>query len=54
MINRTRVLSAGTRGASIPCAFINERNELIGFCVDLLEAIRAHLETKLGKAVRLE
>ncbi len=40
-IRRTGVLTAGTRGISIPFAFINEKNEWIGFSVDLLEAIRA-------------
>jgi polar amino acid transport system substrate-binding protein len=39
-ISRTGVLSAGTRGNAIPFAFINEKNEWIGFSIDLLEAIR--------------
>src|SRR5262245_64704210 len=53
-INRTGVLIAGTRGTSIPFAFINEKNEWIGFSVDLLEATRARLEKKLGKPIKLE
>jgi ABC-type amino acid transport substrate-binding protein len=53
-ISRTGVLTAGTRGTSIPFAFINEKNEWIGFSIDLLEAIRARLEKKLGKRIRLE
>ncbi|MGH7262836.1 MAG: amino acid ABC transporter substrate-binding protein [Candidatus Rokuibacteriota bacterium] len=53
-ISRTRVLTAGTRGSSIPFAFINEKNEWIGFSIDLLEAIRARLEKKLGKPIKLE
>ena len=53
-INRTRVLTAGTRLTSIPFAFINEKNEWIGFSIDLLEAIRARLEKKLGKPIKLE
>ncbi len=53
-INRTGVLTAGTRGISIPFAFINEKNEWIGFSIDLLEAIRARLEKKLGKPIKLE
>ena len=53
-IGRTGVLTAGTRGISIPFAFINERNEWIGFSIDLLEAIRARLEKKLGKPIKLE
>ncbi len=53
-ISRTGVLTAGTRGISIPFSFINEKNEWIGFAIDLLEAIRARLEKKLGKPIKLE
>ena len=53
-ISRTGVLTAGTRSSSIPFAFINEKNEWIGFSIDLLEAIRARLEKKLGKPIKLE
>jgi len=44
----------GTRGSSIPFAFINEKNEWIGFSIDILEAIRARLEKKLSKPIKLE
>ena len=53
-IRRTGVLNAGTRGTNIPFAYINEKNEWIGFSIDLLEAIRARLEKKLGKRIKLE
>jgi polar amino acid transport system substrate-binding protein len=53
-IRRTGVLTAGTRTVSIPFAFINEKNEWIGFSIDLLETIRARLEKKLGKSIKLE
>ena len=53
-ISRTAVLTAGARGNTIPFAFINEKNEWIGFAIDLLEAIRARLEKKLGKPIKLE
>jgi glutamate/aspartate transport system substrate-binding protein len=53
-ISRTGVLTAGTRATSIPFAFVNEKNEWIGFSIDLLEAIRARLEKKLSKRIRLE
>jgi polar amino acid transport system substrate-binding protein len=53
-IKRTGVLTAGTRGVSIPFAFINEKNDWIGFSIDLLEAIRARLEKKLAKRIKLE
>jgi ABC-type amino acid transport substrate-binding protein len=53
-IRRTGVLTAGARGSSIPFAYINEKNEWIGFSIDLLEAIRARLEKKLAKRIKLE
>jgi polar amino acid transport system substrate-binding protein len=37
-----------------PFAFIKEKNEWIGFSIDLLEAIRARLEKKLRKPIKLE
>jgi ABC-type amino acid transport substrate-binding protein len=52
-IRRTEVLTAGTRGTSIPFAYINEKNEWIGFSIDLLKAIRARLEKKLSKPIKL-
>ena len=53
-ISRTGILAAGTRGNAIPFAFINEKNEWIGFSIDVLEAIRTRLEKKLGKPIKLE
>ncbi len=53
-IKRTGVLTAGARPTSIPFSFINEKNEWIGLSIDLLEAIRARLEKKLGKPIKLE
>ncbi|RMF91928.1 MAG: ABC transporter substrate-binding protein [Nitrospinota bacterium] len=53
-IERTGELTAGTRTASIPFAYINEKNEWIGFSIDLLEAIRSRLEKTLGKPIKLE
>ena len=53
-ISRTGVLGAGTRGSAIPFAYINEKNEWIGFSIDLLEAIHTRLEKKLGKRIKLE
>jgi polar amino acid transport system substrate-binding protein len=53
-IGRTGVLTAGTRGIAIPFAFVNEKDEWIGFSIDLLEAVRIRLEKKLGKPIKLE
>ncbi len=53
-ITRTGVLTAGTRTASIPFAYIDKDNVWKGFSIDLLGQIRARLEKKLGKRIRLE
>jgi ABC-type amino acid transport substrate-binding protein len=53
-ISRTGILTAGARPTSIPFAFINEKNEWMGFSIDLLETIRARLEKKLAKRIKLE
>ncbi len=53
-IGRTGVLTAGTRTASPPFAFINEKNEWIGFSIDFLEVLRARAEKKLGKPIKLD
>jgi len=53
-IKQAGVLTAGTRTASIPFAFINEKNEWIGFSIDFLEVVRDRLEKKLGKPIKLE
>lgn len=53
-IGRTGVLTAGTRTASIPFAYIDEKNQWIGFSIDFLEAVRARLEKKLGKPIKME
>ena len=53
-IRRTGVLAAGTRNSSIPFAYINEKNDWVGFSIDLLEAIRARLEKNLSRQIKLE
>lgn len=53
-VKRTGVLTAGTRTASIPFAYIDKDNVWKGFSVDLLEELRARLEAKLGKAIKLD
>ncbi|MFQ5829373.1 MAG: amino acid ABC transporter substrate-binding protein [Candidatus Methylomirabilia bacterium] len=53
-IKRTGVLTAGTRTASIPFAYIDKDNEWKGFSIDLLGEMRARLEKKLGKPIKLD
>lgn len=54
-INRTGVLTIGT-GTSVPgFAFINNKNEWVGFSIDLVEqAIAPVISQKLGKAIKVE
>lgn len=53
-IAQTGVLRAGTRADAIPFGFRDERGNLVGFSVDLLEEIRKAAETKIGRPVRLD
>jgi ABC-type amino acid transport substrate-binding protein len=54
-INRTGVLTIGTRTGSPPFAFINKNNEWVGFSIDLVEqAIKPAIERKLGKPIKVE
>jgi len=54
-IARTETLTIGTRSGSPPFAYVNQRNDWVGFSIDLVEAlIVPHLSQKLGKQIRLE
>jgi ABC-type amino acid transport substrate-binding protein len=54
-INRTGVLTIGTRTGSPPFAFVNKNNEWVGFSIDLVEqAVVPTIEKKLGKKIRVE
>jgi ABC-type amino acid transport substrate-binding protein len=54
-INRTGVLTIGTRTGLSGFAFINKNNEWVGFSIDLVEqAIAPEISKKLGKPIRVE
>jgi polar amino acid transport system substrate-binding protein len=54
-INRTGVLTIGTRTGVQGFAFINSKNEWSGFSIDLVEqAIAPEISKKLGKAIKVE
>jgi polar amino acid transport system substrate-binding protein len=54
-INRTGVLTIGTRTTLPGFAFINNKKEWIGFSIDLVEqAIAPVISKKLGKAIKVE
>src|SRR5882672_4293299 len=54
-IGETGTLTIGTRTGSPPFAYVNARNEWVGFSVDLVEElVRPALEKKLGKPIKVE
>jgi len=54
-INRTGVLTIGTRTGSPPFAYINKSNEWVGFSIDLVEQlVLPELARKLGTPIKLE
>ena len=54
-INRTGVLTIGTRTGSPPFAFVNKQNQWVGFAIDLVEqAIVPAIGKKLGKPIKVE
>ncbi|MFQ5990415.1 MAG: amino acid ABC transporter substrate-binding protein [Candidatus Methylomirabilales bacterium] len=53
-ISRTGKLTAGTRTASIPFAFRNDKGEWVGFSVDLIKAVHRRLERNLVRKITLE
>jgi polar amino acid transport system substrate-binding protein len=54
-INRTGVLTIGTRTGVPPFAYVNKNNEWVGFSIDLVEqAIAPGISKKLGKPITVE
>jgi polar amino acid transport system substrate-binding protein/glutamate/aspartate transport system substrate-binding protein len=54
-IDRTGILTIGTRTGSPPFAYVNPKNEWIGFSIDLVEqTIAPVISKKLNKAVKVE
>jgi ABC-type amino acid transport substrate-binding protein len=54
-ISETGTLTIGTRTGSPPFAYVNPRNEWVGFSIDLVEElIKPAVEKKIGKPVKVE
>ena len=54
-IERTGVLTIGTRTGSPPFAYVNKNNEWVGFSIDLVEkSILPVISKKLNKTIKLE
>ena len=54
-IDKSATLTIGTRRGSPPFAYINQKNEWVGFSIDLVErAVVPAIQKKLNKQVKLE
>jgi len=54
-IDKSATLTIGTRTGSPPFAYVNQRNEWVGFSIDLVEkAIVPALSKKLNKSIKLD
>jgi polar amino acid transport system substrate-binding protein len=54
-IDRSGILTIGTRTGSPPFAYVNQKNEWTGFSIDLVEqAILPVISKKLNKAIKVE
>ncbi|MEK7838111.1 MAG: amino acid ABC transporter substrate-binding protein, partial [candidate division NC10 bacterium] len=54
-ISRTGELTIGARTGSPPFAYVNSKNEWVGFSIDLVEkAVLPALNKKLNKPIKLE
>jgi ABC-type amino acid transport/signal transduction systems, periplasmic component/domain len=54
-INQSGVLTIGTRTGSPPFAYVNAKNEWVGFSIDLVEElVKPAVEKKVGKPIKVE
>ncbi len=54
-INQSGTLTIGARTGSPPFAYVNSKNEWVGFSIDLVdELVKPALEKKLGKPIKIE
>ena len=54
-VGQSGTLTIGTRTGSPPFAYVNAKNEWVGFSIDLVEElVRPALEKKLGKPIKVE
>jgi glutamate/aspartate transport system substrate-binding protein len=54
-ISQSGTLTIGTRTGSPPFAYVNAKNEWVGFSIDLVEElVKPAIEKKLGKPIKVE
>jgi polar amino acid transport system substrate-binding protein len=53
-IKQTGEITAGARKDSIPFGYVNDKEEWVGYSLDILELIRKQTEKELGKPIKLK
>ncbi|OKH39810.1 amino acid ABC transporter substrate-binding protein [[Phormidium ambiguum] IAM M-71] len=53
-VSRTGVLTFGTRVDTIPYSYVNDKQQVVGYSVDVMELIRQELERKLNRPITVE
>ena len=53
-VSRTGVLTVGTRIDIIPYAYVNDRQKLVGYSVDIVNLIKEELERQLQKKITIQ
>ncbi|MFQ4144020.1 extracellular substrate binding-like orphan protein GrrP [Chlorogloeopsis sp. ULAP02] len=53
-IARTGVLTIGTRLDTIPYSYVNDKKQLVGYSIDVVNLIKQEVEGKLGRPVQLQ
>lgn len=53
-VSRTGVLTYGTRADIVPYSYVNDKDKLVGYSVDVIELIRQELQRNLGRSVSVD
>ena len=51
---RTGTLTVGTLTEAVPLSYVNDKGELVGYSIDLVNLIRERVEKQLGRPVKVE
>ncbi len=53
-ITRTGTLTIGANLDNVPFSYVNDKNEVVGYSIDLADRIRAEVASALGKDINLQ
>ena len=53
-IARTGTLTVGTLTESVPLSYVNDKGELVGYSIDLVNLIQERVEQQLGRPIQVE